>query len=190
MIYGIRLAELLNSLGHEVYTIISDGAFEVADAECLGRERLLEVLKKFSKEVFAEKDFTAPLASSSFLIDAVVIAPCSLKTLSDVANSRQDSLVSRVAGNALRLRKTVVLLIRDTPLSTIDVLNMLKASLAGAVIMPASPGFYSIPRDVRDMIDFLCGKILDVLGIDNDLYRRWGSRKITPRNSLCDRLYG
>ncbi len=189
IIYGVRLAEHLSNAGVELYSIVTDSALKVANSEYLSSDKLIGVLRKYSKAVYSENDFMSPLASSSFIVDAVVVAPCSLKTLSDIANSRQDTLVSRVAGIALRTRKKLILLIRETPLSTIDIMNMLKASISGAVIMPASPAFYGHPESLVDLIDFICGKIMDLLGIENDIYVRWGD-KLTRGNSLCDQLFG
>ena len=189
IIYGLRLAEHFKKHGIELHTVVSEGALQVSAAECLDHEELLNFLKDVSFKVYRDYDFYSPIASSSFPIDAVVVAPCTLRTLSDIATSRQDTLVSRAAGNALRMGRKVVLLVRETPLSALDIENMLKASLAGAVIMPASPPFYGAPEDIIDLVDNICGKILDILGIENDIYARWGG-KVTPETTLCGRLYG
>ena len=189
IIYGLRLAEHLKNHGVELHTVVSEGALQVSAAECLDHEELLNFLKEVSFKVYRDDDFYSPVASSSFPIDAVVVAPCTLRTLSDIATSRQDTLISRAAGNALRMGRKVVLLTRETPLSAIDIENMLKASLAGAVIMPASPPFYGAPENIIDLVDNICGKILDILGIENDIYARWGG-KVTPATTLCGRLYG
>ena len=189
IIYGLRLAEHLKNHGVELHTVVSEGALQVSAVECLDHEELLNFLKEVSFKVYRDDDFYSPVASSSFPIDAVVVAPCTLRTLSDIATSRQDTLISRAAGNALRMGRKVVLLMRETPLSVIDIENMLKASLAGAVIMPASPPFYGAPENIIDLVDNICGKILDILGIENDIYARWGG-KVTPATTLCGRLYG
>jgi 4-hydroxy-3-polyprenylbenzoate decarboxylase len=189
-IYALRIAELLHNLGHQAYCIVSENALKVAENECLDRENFMTLLSDFCDEVIPNNDFSSPLASSSFPLDFGVVAPCSLKTLSDIANSRQDTLISRVGGNLLRLRKKVVLLIRETPLSTIDILNMLKASIAGAVIMPASPAFYGRPKDLKEIVDFVVGKVFDALGIPADIYVRWGDPGITRRSRPCDLFYG
>jgi len=189
IIYGLRLAEHLKNHGVELHTVVSEGALQVSAVECLDHEELLNFLKEVSFKVYRDDDFYSPVASSSFPIDAVVVAPCTLRTLSDIATSRQDTLISRAAGNALRMGRKVVLLMRETPLSAIDIENMLKASLAGAVIMPASPPFYGAPENIIDLVDNICGKILDILGIENDIYARWGG-KVTPATTLCGRLYG
>ncbi len=189
LVYGVRLTQVLSELKHEVFVIVSDEAKLVANYECLDGDRLNNVLSKYAEKVFSEYDFTSPLASSSFPIDGVVIAPCSLKSLAEIANSLQSTLIVRSALNALRLKRKVVLLIRDTPLSTLDLINMLKASIAGAVIMPASPGFYNNPSSLRDLVDFIIGKILDVLEIPNNLYRRWSGGVGSTRSNLCDQFF-
>jgi len=188
VIYGLALAHTLKNLNEPPYCIISDSALKVANHECGSSEKFLKTLTRNCLKVFREDETTSPLASSSFLVDAGVIAPCSLKTLSDIANSRQDTLVSRASGNLLRLRKKLVLLIRETPLSTLDIANMLKASLAGAVVMPAAPAFYHKPIEIEDLVNFVVGKILDVLGIPHNLYLRWGDSTATQGNPLCDRF--
>ena len=188
VIYGLALAHALKDLVQPPYCIISDSALKVASYECESSEKFLKALSRNCLKVYREDEMTSLLASSSFLIDAGVIAPCSLKTLSDIANSRQDTLISRASGNLLRLRKKLVLLVRETPLSTLDIANMLKASLAGAIVMPASPAFYHKPKGIEDLVNFVVGKILDVLEIPNNLYLRWGNSSTTQGNPLCDQF--
>ncbi|MCD6278953.1 MAG: UbiX family flavin prenyltransferase [Desulfurococcales archaeon] len=189
VIYGLKLIHELWRKGHEIHAVITKHAVTVSESECFKKEKLLKYIRSKAVATYMDDDLTSPLASSSFILDAVVIAPCSLKTLSDISSSRQDNLVSRTACNALRLRKKVVLLVRETPLSTIDITNMLKASIAGAVVMPASPAFYGNITSVDDIINFIVGKVLDILGIENDLYTRWGSDRTSQRETLCDLLF-
>ena len=187
VIYGIRLVEVLASMGHDVYVVLTKPALTVIEHECTCTRDIIKYLKEKGKKVFFDDELSSPLSSSSFTLDAVFVAPCSLRTLSDIANSRQDNLATRVACNALRLRRKLVLLIRETPLSTIDIYNMLKASIAGAVILPACPAFYTRHRYVEEIVDFIVGKALDVIGINNDLYNRWSGS--TPGTPLCARLF-
>lgn len=161
--YGIRLHEVLKSLGHTVWLVNSDGAEIVAKAEGV----------KLPKADFDEKDFAAPPASGSHPIDGMIIAPCSLKTLGEVANGVGSNLVSRSAEVMLKERRKLVLVVRETPLSYIAIKNMETVTLAGGVILPACPGFYSKPKSVGDLVDFICGKTLDQFGIEHKLYKRW-----------------
>lgn len=190
IIYGLKLIDELWKRNFEVYAVISRNALLVSESECFNESKLLDFISVRTTEKYMDSDITSPLASSSFILDAVVIAPCSLKTLSDISSSRQSNLISRVACNALRLRRKVILLIRETPLSTIDIVNMLKASIAGAIVMPASPAFYGNVTTLNDAVDFIVGKILDVLGIENDLYARWGGTRTNQQKTLCDLLFG
>ena len=187
IIYGIKLVEVLSLMNHEVYVVLTKPALAVVKHECVCSEDIIAYLKRKSMGVFFDDELSSPLSSSSFNLDVVFVAPCSLRTLSDIANSRQDNLAVRVACNALRLRRKLILLIRETPLSTIDIYNMLKASIAGAVILPACPAFYTRHENVEEIVDFIIGKALDAAGIDNDLYDRWTGS--TPGTPLCARLF-
>ncbi len=134
---------------------------------------LREALERYAERVYSDEEIEAPIASSSNAPDAVVVVPCSQAMLAKIAHGFAEGLAARVALTALRLRRPLVLVIRETPLTIIDALNMFLAALAGAVLLPASPGFYHKPRSVEDMVDFIVGKVLDVLGLKHDLYERW-----------------
>ena len=161
--YGLRLHEVLKSLGHTVFVVNSEGAEVVAKAEGV----------KLPKADFEEKDLGAPVASGSHKMDGMIIAPCSLKSLGEIANGIGSNLVSRSAEVMLKERRKLVLVVRETPLSYIAIKNMETVTLAGGVILPACPGFYSKPESVQDLIDFVCGKTLDQFGIEHKLYKRW-----------------
>lgn len=169
-IYGFRLLEKLNEHGVETATIASRYAIEILMME---NGKCLEDLKRFG-EVYDNSDLMAPMASGSYRFDAMVIAPCTMKTLAEVANGIASSLISRVADVALKERRKLILVTRETPLSLIHIRNMAKATSAGAVVLPASPGFYHKPKSIIDLVDYVVGKALDQLGVDNNLFPRWG----------------
>ncbi len=166
-IYGMRAYDLLASeKSIELSTIVSKGALAVAKAEGIA-------LPPFGGNVHEETDFSAAFASGSNAPDAMLVAPCSLKTLSAIANGYCDNLVSRSAEVCIKEGKKLVLVIRETPLSPIALENMLKLSRIGVIILPASPGFYSKPKSVNDIADFIVGKSFDSLGVKNSLFKRW-----------------
>ncbi len=177
IVYATRLLDVLKQRDDvTIEVIVSKEAVMVAHHEpCWNGKpcELIELLRRWNIRHYLEDDLLSPLASSSNTPDAVVIIPCSMKTLSAIASSYQDNLLVRTAHIALRMKKPLVLVIRETPLSTIDILNMLKVSMAGAIILPASPAFYIRPRSVEDLIDFIVGKVLDVLNMEHKLYNRW-----------------
>lgn len=121
-------------------------------------------------------DFMAPIASGSFLTKGMVICPCSGSTLSAVIHGASNNLVQRAADVHLKERRRLVLVPRETPLSSIQLRNMLQASEAGAVVLPAMPGWYHGVRSLGDLVDFVVARILDQLGVENTLVKRWGSQ--------------
>ncbi len=134
---------------------------------------LEDYMRSIGARVYRDDEIDAPISSSSNAPDAVVVVPCSLAMLAKIAHGIGEGLAARVALNALRMRRPLILVIRETPISTIDALNMLLVSLAGGVILPAAPAFYHKPSSVQDMVDFIVGKVLDVLGLEHGLYKRW-----------------
>jgi flavin prenyltransferase len=120
-------------------------------------------------------DLFAPIASGSFLTDAMVICPCSGSTLGAVVHGTGENLIHRAAGVHLKERRKLIVVPRETPLSTIQLENMRRAAEAGAVVLPAMPGFYHGAQSIRDLVDFVVARICDQLGMDNALMRRWGS---------------
>ncbi len=170
IIYGVRLAEELKNSGVEVHTIFTEAAKKTAKYEL---KDAYDRVKRVSKKVYNEDDIDAAPASGSAGFNFMIIAPCSIRTLGSVANGIADNLLTRAALVQLKEKKKLILIIRETPLSAIDIMNMLKVSIAGGVIMPASPGFYTIPKTVDEMVNFIVGKALDLLGIEHNLYKRW-----------------
>lgn len=121
------------------------------------------------------RDVGAAIASGSFQHEGMVICPCSSNTLSAVANGSQQNLLHRAAHVCLKERRRLVLLHREMPLSVVDIRNMLAATEAGAILCPASPGFYLLPQSIDDLVDFVVARVLDLIGVEHDLSERWGA---------------
>jgi 4-hydroxy-3-polyprenylbenzoate decarboxylase len=168
--YGVRLLELLEG-NEETHLVLSQQARELIEFET--NTSVSDLLKKATFH-YEDDDFMAPIASGSCRFDAMVIVPCTMKTLAGVANGYADTLIGRAADVTLKEGRKLVLVPREMPLSLIHLENMVKAKQAGCVVMPASPGFYNKPKTIDDLVDNVVGRILDQLGIDNDVYRRWG----------------
>jgi 4-hydroxy-3-polyprenylbenzoate decarboxylase len=183
--YAVRLLEVLLAGGHEVHLIVSPSG-----AEVLRQELALEIdpfqlaaaqwgssIAAYSEQlkVHAPGDFFAPVASCSFLTTGMVICPCSGTTLSGVVHGTASNLIQRAAEVHLKERRRLVLVPRETPVSLVHVENLRKACLAGAVVLPASPGWYHGVRDLQDLVDFIVARILDQLEIPHQLMRRWGA---------------
>lgn len=173
MQYGIRLLEVLDG-NVETHLIISPQGRELIGHET--KVAASDVLKMATFH-YEDDDFLAPVASGSFRFDAMVIVPCTMKTLSAVANGYADTLISRAAEVTLKEGRKLILVQREMPLSLVDLNNMVKAKQAGAVIMPACPGFYNKPKTIDDLVNNVVSRILDQVGIDNELIQRWGEPK-------------
>lgn len=169
-IYGIRLLEELIKSKVEVHLIVSDGAKKILEHETKYK---YSALKKKSNYYYNNDDMFAGPASGSFHLDAMVVALCSMKTLSAIANGYGDTLTSRAASCCLKEERKLILVIRETPLDLPGIKNMLSAKQAGATILPAMPGFYHKPQKIEDLVDFIVGKILDQLKIKHSLFKRW-----------------
>lgn len=173
-IYGVRLVRALRDARVRVHLTISPSAEITLKLETGMNPR---DLARLATHTYPSTDLTAPISSGSSPIDAMVIAPCSTKTLAAIASGYSDNLITRAADVALKENRTLVLVPRETPLSQIHLRNMLTLARAGAVILPASPGFYHNPKTVDDLVDHVVGKIMDVLQIEHNLYKRWTGPK-------------
>lgn len=171
IVYGVRVAEELAKSGVELTIIVSDAARRVLAAEM---PEGMAVLAKCGR-VLGAGDVEADVASGSAKSDATVICPCSMKTLSAIANGYAHDLICRNADVTLKERRKLVLVVRETPLNAIHLENMLKLARLGVVIMPASPGFYHNPKTIDDLVNHIVGKIMDMLGFESNLYKRWGN---------------
>ena len=170
VIYGIRLLEVLKELNIENSLVISDAAKTVIESET---EYKIDEIIDIADEYYDFNDLTSSINSGSFKADALAIVPCSMKTLSSIANGYGDNTITRVADVSLKERRPTVIVPRETPLRSIHLQNMLTLSQEGAIILPAMPGFYSAHDTVDDQINFIVGKILDSLKIENNLFKRW-----------------
>lgn len=170
IIYGIRLLEILHSINIQTYLIISEWAKKNIEIET---DKTLEYVKSLSSVNYDNFKLDASVSSGSFLHDGMVIVPCSMKSLSSIANGYDDTLISRAASVTLKESRKLIIVPRETPLSRIHLENMIKLQEAGAIILPAMPGFYHNPSTIYEIIDHLVGKILDQLKIEHDLFKRW-----------------
>lgn len=170
IIYGIRLLEILHSINIQTYLIISEWAKKNIEIET---DKKLEYIKSLSSVNYDNFKLDASVSSGSFLHDGMVIVPCSMKSLSSIANGYDDTLISRAASVTLKESRKLIIVPRETPLSRIHLENMIKLQEAGAIILPAMPGFYHKPSTIDEIIDHLVGKILDQLKIEHDLFKRW-----------------
>lgn len=170
VIYGIRLIEELNKSGIETHLIFSEGAKNIIEHET--DYRIAEIIKMADKAYNNNDLFSAP-SSGSYQIDGMIISPCSVKSLSSIANGFCDNLISRSAFCCLKEGRKLVIVLRETPLDLTCIKNIKSAKLAGAIILPAMPAFYYYPKNIDDMVNFIIGKILDQFNIKHSLYKRW-----------------
>ena len=170
-IYGLRLLEELKKTKNEIHMIVSEGAKKILEHET---NYAYKELKKIADFTYENNDLFAGHASGSFHLDAMIIVPCSMKTLSAVANGYGDTLSSRAASCCLKEGRKLIIVVRETPLDLPGIKNLLAAKQSGATILPAMPGFYHKPKTIDDLVDFIVGKVLDQLGIKHSLFKRWG----------------
>ena len=168
--YGIRLLQILREKGCITHLVLTDSAAKIIEVETDFESKEVEALADY---VHQPRDFAAPIASGSHLFDAMAIIPCSMGTLSAVACGSSDTLITRAADVCLKERRRLIMVPRETPLSLIQIRNMAAAAEAGAIILPACPAFYSRPESLAELVDVLVGRVLDLLGLENDLYKRW-----------------
>lgn len=169
-IYGIRLLEALKDRGMESCLVVSKWAERTITAET---SHSVDDVRSLSTHWYEPDDLAAPISSGSYATAGMVIAPCSMKTLGAIANGYSDNLVARAADVTMKERRPLVLVPRETPLSAIHLENMLKLARLGVTIMPPMPAFYCNPQSVDDIVNHLVGKVLDVFGVDHNLFRRW-----------------
>jgi flavin prenyltransferase len=169
-VYGVRLLELLRGGPVETHLVMSDAAKRVAELET---DYTADYVESLADVVYRNKDIGAAIASGSFLTLGMVIAPCSVKSLSAVTTSYNDTLLIRAADVALKEGRRLVLVVRETPLHLGHLRLLAQATENGAVILPPMPSFYHHPLTIEDIVDQTVGKVLDQFHIEHDLFRRW-----------------
>ena len=172
VVYGIRMLEVLKKLDIETHLIMSEWG-----EKCISMETDYDsdYVKSLASSISDEKNMASSVSSGTHIVDGMIIAPCSMKTLSAIANGYDDTLVARAAGVTIKESRKLILMTRETPLSPIHLENMLKLSRIGVVILPPVTEFYTKPKTIDDIINHGVGKCLDQFNIEHGLYPRWGS---------------
>lgn len=184
--YALRLMEQLVVAGETIHVVFTEAAHALVkyetDLKWPSRVDLLEakLIEHFKAQpeqikVFGRKDWLAPMASGSNPPKAMVVVPCTMGTLSSIANGASDTLLNRAADVMIKEQKKLIIVPRETPLSAIHLEHMLKLARLGVVMLDANPGYYYRPQSVQDIVDFVVARILDHLGVENTLAKRWGS---------------
>jgi len=170
VVYGKRLLEVLQKKKIETHLIISKTAEKIIEHELEATKKDIE---KLASHVYSVDDLAAKIASGSFRTDGMIIIPCSMKTLAGIAHGYAENLILRVADVMLKEKRKLILVPRETPLNIIHLRNMLELAKQGVVIVPAMPAYYHKPKNVGDVIDYVVGKVVDCLGIEHSLFKRW-----------------
>jgi len=174
VVYGKRLVEVLHKKKMETHLIVSRAAEKVVEHELAMSEKDLE---RLATHVYDVDDLTAPLMSGSFKTDGMIIIPCTMKTLAGIAHGFADNLILRAADVALKEKRRLVVVPRETPLSVVHLRNMLEVARLGVFVVPAMPAFYYKPEKIDDLVDFVVGRVLDCLGVEHSLFKRWSGMK-------------
>ena len=173
VIYGIRMLEVLKELGIETNLIMSEWAQNCITMET---EYDLNHVKSLATGISDDANMAANVSSGTHKTDGMIVIPCSMKTLSSIANGYDETLVARAAGVILKESRKLILVARETPLTAINLENMLKLAQLGVVIMPPVTEFYTKPNSIDDLINHIVGKCLDQFNIEHNLFTRWGSK--------------
>ena len=181
--YGVRLLDVLLRAGRTVHLVVSPAATQVMERELgvtidLARFDPALLLKKADTSRLRYhhvRDFSAGIASGSFRTAGMAVCPCSMGTVAAIAHGTSENLIHRAADVHLKERRKLILVPRETPLGLIQLRNLATVAEAGAVVLPAMPAFYTLPKTVDDMIDFVVGRVCDQLGVEHHLFPRWGT---------------
>ena len=180
VIYGVRLLEILQETEYETHLIISSAGKRNIEIETDFDPDQVEAMADC---VYDHRDVGAAVASGSFLTQGMVVAPCTIKSLSGIANSYTENLLVRAADVTLKEKRKLALLVRETPLHKGHLRLMAQAADMGAHILPPVPSFYHFPKTIADIIDQTMGKVLDFFGVEHQLFRRWGEKAVKPVES-------
>ena len=172
VIYGKRFLEALKEKNVETHLIISKAGEKMLQYE-LGVAR--KDLERLASHVYDEDLLTAPIASGSFITDGMAIIPCSMKTVAGIAHGYSENLILRAADVTLKEKRKLIIVPRETPLNAIHLRNLLELAMQGVAVIPAMPAFYHKPEKIEDLVDFIVGKVLDTLGIEHNLFKRWSA---------------
>ncbi|MCM3568663.1 UbiX family flavin prenyltransferase [Neobacillus mesonae] len=171
IIYGVRLLEELKRLDIETHLVVSQSAQMTLAYET---DMAIHELKDLADVNYSVKDIGAAISSGSYQTMGMIIAPCSIKTMSQIAYSITDNLITRAADVVLKERKRLVLMLRETPLSLTHIKNMQTVTENGGIIFPPVPAFYTRPKTIDDIVDQTVGRVLDLFGLDTGEFKRWG----------------
>ncbi|HJZ92625.1 MAG TPA: flavin prenyltransferase UbiX [Gemmataceae bacterium] len=180
--YAVRLLDVLLRAGRTVHLVISPAATQVMERELgvsidlthFDPKLLLKNADSSRLHYHHFRDFSAGIASGSFLTAGMVVCPCSMGTVAAIAHGTSENLIHRAADVHLKERRRLILVPRETPLGLIQLRNLAAVAEAGAVVLPAMPAFYTLPKTVSDMVDFVVGRVCDQLGVEHGLLKRWG----------------
>ncbi|KAL1571136.1 phenylacrylic acid decarboxylase [Candida albicans P57072] len=167
---GVRLLEILKELGVETHLVMSKWGIATLKYET---DYQVDYVTSLATKTYSARDVTAPISSGSFVHDGMIVAPCSMKSLSAIRTGFTEDLIVRAADVSLKERRKLLLVARETPLSDIHLDNMLYLSRMGVTIFPPVPAFYTKPKTIDDIVEQTCGRILDNFGINIDTFERW-----------------
>ncbi len=168
--YGIEVLKALSDKNIETHLVLSKWAEPIIEVET---NYSIQEVRSLATVSYGHEEMDAAISSGSFLVDGMVICPTTVKTVSDLAQSNLNNLITRAAHNMLRIHKRLVVCLRETPLSAPCLQNMYQLAVYGAIIMPLSPAFYHRPKNLDDLRAFIVGRVMDMFDIPNDLFQRW-----------------
>ena len=172
VVYGLEILRVLKELGYESHVVLTERARSNFSLET---DHSVEEIEEAAGQIYDDADLAAPISSGSFITRGMVVIPCSIKSLSGIANSYDANLLTRAADVTLKERRPLVLVVRETPLHKGHLKLMLAAASQGAVILPPVPAFYHKPKTILDLIHHTVGKVLDCFHIEHQLFDRWGT---------------